>query len=190
MLFIHSMYNNLDLITPNSQSIPPPPPLGNKSVVYKTHFKIPRRRAWQPTPVFLPGESPWIEELSGLQVHRVTKSWTWLKWLSTYAHLSIPKNIPFWKGKHPLPSPVEPLFILKTRPKINSHFFQTPQSGKDKCGHGEVVAEFCPGGEDVWYRLLAVSLTVSLDYGGFSILSSALGFGFSSGPVGKGSLSH
>ena len=24
--------------------------------------KIPWRRAWQPTPVFLPGESPWIEE--------------------------------------------------------------------------------------------------------------------------------
>ena len=25
------------------------------------------RRAWQPTPVFLPGESPWTEELGGLQ---------------------------------------------------------------------------------------------------------------------------
>ena len=24
------------------------------------------RRAWQPTPVFLPGESPWIEEPGGL----------------------------------------------------------------------------------------------------------------------------
>ena len=24
--------------------------------------KVPRRRAWQPTPVFLPGESPWTEE--------------------------------------------------------------------------------------------------------------------------------
>ena len=29
--------------------------------------KIPWRRAWQPTTVFLPGESPWIEELGGLQ---------------------------------------------------------------------------------------------------------------------------
>ena len=65
MLFIHSMYNNLDLITPNSQSIPPPPPLGNKSVVYKTHFKIPWRRAWQPTPVFLPGESHGERSLAG-----------------------------------------------------------------------------------------------------------------------------
>ena len=29
--------------------------------------KIPWRRAWQPTPVFLPVESPWIEEPGGLQ---------------------------------------------------------------------------------------------------------------------------
>ena len=29
--------------------------------------KIPWRRAWQPTPVFLPGESPWTEELGRLQ---------------------------------------------------------------------------------------------------------------------------
>ena len=27
--------------------------------------KIPWRRAWQPTPVFLPGESPWTEEPGG-----------------------------------------------------------------------------------------------------------------------------
>ena len=29
--------------------------------------KIPWRRAWQPTPVFLPGESPWTEEPGGVQ---------------------------------------------------------------------------------------------------------------------------
>ena len=29
--------------------------------------KIPSRRAWQPTPVFLPGESPRTEEPGGLQ---------------------------------------------------------------------------------------------------------------------------
>ena len=29
--------------------------------------KIPWRRAWQSTPVFLPGESPWTGEPSGLQ---------------------------------------------------------------------------------------------------------------------------
>ena len=40
--------------------------------------KIPWRRAWQPTPVFLPGESPWTEELGGLQsmgLHRVRLDW-------------------------------------------------------------------------------------------------------------------
>ena len=29
--------------------------------------KIPRRRAWHPTPVFLLGESPWTKESGGLQ---------------------------------------------------------------------------------------------------------------------------
>ena len=29
--------------------------------------KIPRKRAWQPTPVFLPAESPWTEEPDSLQ---------------------------------------------------------------------------------------------------------------------------
>jgi len=29
--------------------------------------RFPWRRAWQPIPVFLPGESPWTEELGGLQ---------------------------------------------------------------------------------------------------------------------------
>ena len=28
--------------------------------------KIPWRRAWQPTPVFLPGECPWTEKPGGL----------------------------------------------------------------------------------------------------------------------------
>ena len=27
----------------------------------------PWKRAWEPTPVFLPGESPWTEEPGGLQ---------------------------------------------------------------------------------------------------------------------------
>jgi len=29
--------------------------------------KIPWRRTWQPTPVFLPGDSPWTEEPGSLQ---------------------------------------------------------------------------------------------------------------------------
>ena len=40
--------------------------------------KIPWRRAWQPTPVFLPGESPWTEEPGRLQFigsRRVGHNW-------------------------------------------------------------------------------------------------------------------
>ena len=45
--------------------------------------KIPWRRAWQPTPVFLPGESPG-QRSQQATVHRVTKSRTRLKQLSTH----------------------------------------------------------------------------------------------------------
>ena len=41
--------------------------------------KIPWRRAWQLTPVFLPGESPWTGEPGGLQSMGVTKSRTRLR---------------------------------------------------------------------------------------------------------------
>ena len=40
--------------------------------------KIPWRRKWQPTPVFLPGEAPWTEEPGGLQsmgLQRVRHDW-------------------------------------------------------------------------------------------------------------------
>ena len=41
------------------------------------------RRAWQPTPVFLPGESPWTEEPGRLQcigLYRVGQDWCYLSW--------------------------------------------------------------------------------------------------------------
>jgi len=41
--------------------------------------KIPWRRAWQPTPVFLPGESPWTEKPGGLQSMQSQKRQTRLK---------------------------------------------------------------------------------------------------------------
>ena len=47
--------------------------------------KIPWRSSWQPTPVFLPGESPWTEEPGGLQSmgsQRVRRDWG----LSTAQH--------------------------------------------------------------------------------------------------------
>ena len=47
--------------------------------------KIPWRRAWQPTPVFLPRESHGHRSLEGYRVHRVEKSGPRLKQLSMYA---------------------------------------------------------------------------------------------------------
>ena len=41
-----------------------------------------RRRAWQPTPVLLPGESPWTEQPGGLQSMGSQESDT-TEWLST-----------------------------------------------------------------------------------------------------------
>ena len=38
------------------------PPTMWETLVYFSVGKIPWRRAWQPTLVFLPGESPWTEE--------------------------------------------------------------------------------------------------------------------------------
>ena len=46
--------------------------------------KLPWRREWQPTPVFLPGESHGQKSLWAT-VHRVAKSQTQLKRLSTHA---------------------------------------------------------------------------------------------------------
>ena len=37
---------------------------------------FPWRRAWQPTPVFLPGKSPWTEEPKGLKSVGSQKSQT------------------------------------------------------------------------------------------------------------------
>ena len=49
--------------------------------------KIPWRRAWQPTPVFLPGESPRTEELGGPQsigLQRIRYNWSDLACMHTY----------------------------------------------------------------------------------------------------------
>ena len=45
--------------------------------------KIPWRRKWHPTPVFLPKESHGQRSLAGM-VYGITKSWTWLEWICTY----------------------------------------------------------------------------------------------------------
>ena len=45
--------------------------------VWSLGWKDPWRRAWQPIPVFLPGESLWTEEPGKLQ-SLGSQSWTWL----------------------------------------------------------------------------------------------------------------
>ena len=50
--------------------------------------KIPWRKSWQPTPVFLPRKSPWQGSLTGYSlVHSAAKSRKWLKRLGTQAHI-------------------------------------------------------------------------------------------------------
>ena len=43
------------------------------------------RKAWQPTPAFLPGESHGQRSLTGYIIHKVTKSWTQPKRFSMHA---------------------------------------------------------------------------------------------------------
>ena len=73
----------------------------------------PWRRAWQPTPVLFPGESPWTEEPGGLQLmgsHRVGHDWATKHSTSVRGRTgSRPKNPPdlnperfraaVWEGK-------------------------------------------------------------------------------------------
>ena len=58
--------------------------------------KVPWRKAWKSTPVFLPGESHGQRNLSVHRVHRVGQSQTWLQHLSMtccrHAHTSSPPS--------------------------------------------------------------------------------------------------
>ena len=74
--------------------------------------KIPWRKAWQPTLVFLPGESLGQMSLVGYSPwgckDGVAKSWTWLKWLSRHTCVSKVKlRISKWVN----PSPAQVLRI-------------------------------------------------------------------------------
>ena len=54
------------------------PPAMQETQVPSLGQKDPWKRAWQPTPVFFPGESPWTEEPGGLQSigsQRVRHDW-------------------------------------------------------------------------------------------------------------------
>ena len=72
---------------------------------YKSHRldpwvrKIPQRRAWQPTPVFLPGESPWRISMDRgawwATVHRVAELDA-TEQLSTHACIPCTLRLLFW----------------------------------------------------------------------------------------------
>ena len=51
-------------------------PAMQETPVQSLGIKMPWRRKWQPTPVFLPREIPWTEEPG--ELHGVAKSWTQL----------------------------------------------------------------------------------------------------------------
>ena len=67
--------------------------------------KRPCGRAWQPTPVFLPGESPWTEEpgrLKSMGLHWVRYDWSDLARMHTY----------FWGGRGTPNGTRQPYFPL------------------------------------------------------------------------------
>ena len=61
--------------------------------IWSLGWEDPLEEAWQPTPAILPGESHGQRSLA---VHRVAKSWTWLKRLSTHTHTH---NWICWRSK-------------------------------------------------------------------------------------------
>jgi len=68
----------------------------------------PWRKVWQPTPVFLPGESPWTEEPGGLQsmgLQRVRHDWA-------AKHILPPTSHPSW---HITLSRVHCILIMKKK---------------------------------------------------------------------------
>ena len=58
--------------------------------------KMPWRRAWQPTTISCL-ENPMNKEVRQATVHRVTKSWTRLKWLSTHTRTTNPQYLQPYK---------------------------------------------------------------------------------------------
>ena len=55
------------------------PPAMRETWVRFLGWEDPLEEGMQPTPVSLPGESPWTEEPGGATVRGVTKSWTRLR---------------------------------------------------------------------------------------------------------------
>ena len=89
--------------------------------------KIPWRRAWQPSLVFLSGESSWTEEPGRLQsVCRIAESQTWLRWLSmqaqarTHTHIHICMYV--YTDSHWCTAETITIIILQLKKKKIKHY--------------------------------------------------------------------
>jgi len=74
----------------------------HSDLVTHTYIYIHRRRARQPTPAFLPGESPWTEEPGRLQsmgLQRIRHDWGTKH--SAYIHIHIYVDVNWLTGKDP-----------------------------------------------------------------------------------------
>ena len=87
--------NTLHGVFPSGSAVENPPAM-QETQCNPWVGKIPWRRSWESTPVFLPRESHWTEEAGGLQstgLQRVGHDWSDL----TYTHTLTMHNTPKWK---------------------------------------------------------------------------------------------
>ena len=84
--------------------------------------KIPWRRSWQPSPVFLPRESPWTKEPGGLQSMGL-KSRTRMKWLGMHTGTRAIRTLAFFWAFY-LSEAIEGLeLIMRCDLGFNSRFW-------------------------------------------------------------------
>ena len=96
--------------------------------------KIPWRRAWQPTPVFLPGESPWTVEPGGLQSmgsQRVRHDW-----MTKHTASCVSQVLWFSGSNSDLTLQSD---VVQRKPRLNSALL-----GIDSCFAGAVSHPFLP----------------------------------------------
>ena len=108
-------------------------------------WKIPWSRKWQPTPVFLPGESPWTEEPGWLQSmgsQTVGQNWTtkhsivWVKFLKNGVYKTISYHFKTaWILRQKM---VKSLFIILMR---HCSFKYKESRGKYTINHFEVQVD-------------------------------------------------
>ena len=86
----------------------------------------PRRRTWQPSPVFLPGESHGQRSLADYS-HGVANSQTWLKWLRTLLNLVLEWAFIALKQRAPKHSGLKQQFIFSWLYGLGRMLWSLPQ---------------------------------------------------------------